>query len=190
MTELEHPQKESLEKCVQYLILGIGEDPEREGLLKTPARVVKALMEMTRGYSQKPKEILSAQFEPDNYDEMVVLRNIEFTSMCEHHMLPFTGIATVGYIPGAKIVGLSKLARLVDCFANRLQVQERMTAEIALSLEEHLAPRGTGVIVEAQHSCMRCRGIRKSGASMLTSYLTGCMKEEASCRQEFLSFRK
>jgi GTP cyclohydrolase I len=179
--------KEEAEKAVYTLLLFIGENPEREGLKDTPKRVVKSLLEMTCGYNQDPKEILSTQFEPENYDEMIVLRDIEFKSLCEHHKLPFSGVATVGYIPSKKIVGLSKLARLVDCFANRLQVQERLTHQIAHALEEHLEPIGTGVLVKAHHSCMSCRGIKKSGATMITSSLTGVMRKDPACRHEFLS---
>lgn len=187
LDDLSKEQKIELFSSVQKLLLSIGEDPGREGLIKTPERVVKALFEMTQGYDQNPKEILSAQFEPGNYDEMVILRDIEFKSLCEHHMLPFSGVATVGYIPSKKIVGLSKLARLVDCFANRLQVQERLTHQIAHALEVHLEPIGTGVLVKAHHSCMSCRGIKKSGATMITSSLTGVMRKDPACRHEFLS---
>lgn len=185
--DLSEGQKFELFDCVQKLLISIGEDPQREGLIKTPERVVKALFEMTKGYDQDPKQILSTQFEPERYDEMVILRDIEFKSLCEHHMLPFSGVATVGYIPSKKIVGLSKLARLVDCFANRLQVQERMTHQIAHALEEHLQPLGTGVLVKAHHSCMSCRGVKKSGAKMITSSLTGVMRTDPACRHEFLS---
>lgn len=174
--------------AVQNLLIGIGEDPERDGLRDTPARVVKALAEMTEGYQQDPKTILSKQFDNDGkYDQMIILTDIDFVSLCEHHMLPFYGKAGVAYVPGNnKIVGLSKLARLVECFARRLQVQERMTQQIADALDAELQPIGVGVIIKAHHSCMSCRGIKKAGASMITSSLKGVLKEDLSARQEFL----
>ena len=171
------------------ILLGrvIYEDPTREGLLDTPARVVKALGQMTEGYGQDPREILGTTFDTDGYDEMVVLRGIDFVSLCEHHMLPFIGTAAVGYVPGERVVGLSKLARLVDCFSRRLQIQERMTKEIADAVMEVLSPQGVGVVVSAHHSCMGCRGVRKPGASMVTSYLAGVMRDNVAARAEFLA---
>lgn len=182
--------KDHMHQAVEFLLKAIGENPDREGLLKTPARVVKALFEMTEGYHTSAKEILeSATFNKEGYDQMVVLKNINFTSMCEHHMLPFTGTATVGYIPADRVVGLSKLARLVDCFAHRLQIQERLTSEIANALEEHLKPLGVGVIIEAHHSCMSCRGVRKDDSIMVTSALLGAMLQPEP-RSEFLRLRQ
>ncbi len=178
----------SLEGAVRVLLRRVvWEDPEREGLLDTPARVVKALGQMTEGYQQDPVEILGTTFDTEGYDEMVVLRGIDFVSLCEHHMLPFTGTAAVGYVPGSRVVGLSKLARLVDCFARRLQIQERMTKEIADAVMEVLSPQGVGVVVAAHHSCMGCRGVRKPGASMVTSYLQGVMRDNVAARAEFLA---
>ena len=170
------------------ILLGrvVWEDPEREGLLDTPRRVINALQEMTSGYGQDPQEVLGTTFEKDGYDEMVVLRGIDFVSLCEHHMLPFTGTAAVGYVPGDRVVGLSKLARLVDCFARRLQIQERMTKQIADAVMEVLQPKGVGVVVAAHHSCMGCRGVRKAGADMVTSSLAGVMRKDAAARAEFL----
>lgn len=172
---------------VKSLLLLVGEDPTREGLLKTPARVVKAFREMTEGYSQDPVEILGTVFDAENYDQMIVLNGIRFTSICEHHLLPFIGTAMVGYIPDQVIVGLSKLSRLVEVFARRLQVQERLTSQIADSFNEVVHPIGVGVVVKAQHQCMACRGVRKSDSVMVTSKLIGRMRDP-EVRQEFLQF--
>jgi GTP cyclohydrolase I len=169
---------------IQNLLRFIGEDPGRDGLVDTPKRVVKAFREMTEGYWQSPSEILTARFEAD-YDEMVILRDIDFTSLCEHHLLPFVGTATVAYIPQDQVVGLSKLARLTHCFSRRLQLQERMTTQIADAIVEHLNPVGVGVIVKAGHQCMACRGVKVAGATMVTSALRGEF-HEASVRAEFL----
>jgi len=173
------------ERAIRTVLAMLGEDPLREGLLDTPRRVIKALVEMTRGYHENPVEILKARFEAD-YDQMVVLRGIGFTSLCEHHLLPFIGTATVGYIPRDRVVGLSKLARLTLCFARRLQLQERMTTQIANALAEHLKPLGVGVVVRAEHQCMACRGVKASGATMVTSALLGEMREDPAVRAEFL----
>ncbi|MDB5038946.1 MAG: cyclohydrolase [Bacteriovoracaceae bacterium] len=174
------------EEAIAELIKLIGENPEREGLLKTPHRFVKAFVELTSGYSDDPKKILASTF-TDTCDEMVVVREIPFWSLCEHHMLPFHGVATVGYLPKGKIIGLSKIARLVHCFAKRLQVQERLTQEIANALMEAVQPHGVGVVIAATHSCMEMRGI-KSPAEMVTSCLLGDFRE-VSTRAEFLSMR-
>jgi len=185
--ELEELDPEIALDAVQTLLLYVGEDPARAGLRDTPSRVLRSLAELTQGYQLDPREILERTF-PDEYDEMVVLRGVTFTSLCEHHMLPFVGVASVGYVPapGAGVVGLSKLARLVACFAQRLQVQERMTTQIADALEECLTPLGSGVLVEAHHSCMGCRGVRQPGALMVTSSLRGAMRDEPETRAEFL----
>lgn len=171
--------------AVRQLLAWVGEDPTRDGLLDTPKRVCKALREMTSGYDANIAEILSTSFDVQ-YDSMVVVRDVPFASMCEHHMLPFTGTATVGYIPTERIVGLSKLARLVDAYANRLQVQERMTNQIADALLTHVQPLGCGVVVRGNHSCMCNRGIKKSG-EMVTSTLHGAMRTDPIVRQEFLA---
>lgn len=170
--------------AVVRLLQHIGEDPSREGLLDTPKRVVKALKELTEGYGKNAAEVLGTTFsEPQ--DEMVVVSGIEFSSLCEHHLLPFTGTATVAYVPGDRIVGLSKIARLVEMYARRLQVQERMTQQIAQAIEEHLGAQGVGVVVHGVHSCMANRGIKKR-ATMTTSCLLGVMRDKHSARHEFL----
>lgn len=174
------------EDAIVRLLEYVGENPEREGLLDTPARVLRAFGEMTEGYGVDVGELLSHTF-GDRCDEMVVVRAIEFTSLCEHHLLPFVGTATVAYVPGERVVGLSKVARLVDAYARRLQVQERLTVQIASAIEEHLAPLGVGVVVEAHHSCMGCRGVRKPGARMVTSAMLGVFRTKPEARSEFLA---
>jgi len=174
-------------EAVRTLLRYMGEDPEREGLLETPDRVCRAWVEMTEGYRLNPEKVLSTTFEGSS-DEMVVLKDIEFTSCCEHHLLTFSGKAHVAYLPSnGRIVGLSKLARIVDVFAKRLQVQERMTQQIADAIKIHLQPHGVAVVVEGQHSCMCVRGVRKQGASMVTSSLQGVFRDNASTRAEFMS---
>lgn len=170
---------------VRRILQYIGEDPNRDGLKETPHRVVKALKEMTGGYKEKPEDILSKTFD-EPYDEVVISSGIPFTSLCEHHMLPFSGTADVGYIPG-KVVGLSKLARLVDCFARRLQIQEKMTRQIADSIQTALQARGVAVVIKAEHSCMACRGVKKSGTKMVTSAMLGAFRDKPEARQEFLA---
>ncbi len=172
-------------QAVVQLLQWIGERPEREGLLDTPQRVARALREMTRGYHDDPKQILSTTFEVA-YDQMVVLREVRFQSLCEHHMLPFMGTASVGYLPRDRVVGLSKLARLVRCYAHRLQVQERMTTEIAEAIAKHLECLGVGVVVRARHSCMGHRGIRQPDAEMVTSAMLGVFRDNSGTRAEFL----
>jgi GTP cyclohydrolase I len=179
-------QIEKAEDAVRELLRFMGEDIQREGLKKTPHRVAKAFRELTAGYHMNPREILSTTF-AEKCNEMVVVRQISFWSLCEHHMLPFHGTATVGYLPKDRIVGLSKIGRLVHCFARRLQVQERMTEEIANSLMDALNPHGVGVIVRATHTCMEMRGV-KTAAEMMTSCLLGQFREPAT-RAEFLSLR-
>lgn len=174
------------EDAVRKLLTFIGEDAGREGLERTPHRVIKSLKELTSGYNQNPKEILSTVFSQD-VDEMVIVKDIEFWSLCEHHMLPFHGYATVGYLPRKKIVGLSKIGRLVHCFARRLQVQERLTEEVAHSMMKHLDPLGVGVIIKARHTCMNMRGVKTPGL-MITSCLLGDFREAAT-RAEFLAHR-
>lgn len=179
-------------EAVRTILRFLGEDPDREGLQGTPGRVIRAWTEMTEGYGQEPAKVLKTSDGKDGfndvagYDGMVVLSDIPFHSTCEHHMLPFTGLADVGYIPaeGGPVVGLSKLARLVDVFARRLQVQEKMTAEIAKSLQEELQPLGVAVRLRATHQCMTCRGVRKTGASMGTAVLLGRFRDHA-VRAEF-----
>ena len=183
--------EEHAQQAVVTLLEHIGEDPGRNGLKDTPRRVVKALLEMTRGYQADVATILGVTFDV-TFDEMVVLTDIPFNSLCEHHMLPFTGTATVGYIPGPAggVVGISKLARLVEAHAHRLQIQERMTDDIAKDLNHYLYPKGVGVVIQAHHQCMSCRGVRLPNTTMITSALTGAMKDEPEARAEFLAFTR
>lgn len=174
-------------QIIREMLLAIGENPDREGLRDTPKRVVKSWGELFAGYTQDPKEILSTRFEQGACDELVLLREIEFTSMCEHHMLPFRGVAHVGYLPTGKVVGLSKLARLVDCFARRLQIQEQLTMQIADTITEVLQPKGVGVVIEAHHQCMSCRGVGKQKTVMVTSAMRGVLRENQAARAEFLT---
>lgn len=173
-------------QAVRSLLKYIGENPDREGLLETPSRVVRSYDELFAGYVQDPAELFKV-FDSDGYDEMIVVRGVNYQSVCEHHMLPVEGIATVGYIPNGKVIGLSKLARLVDIFARRLQLQERMTIQITNCIEEHLQPKGAGCVLQARHLCLSCRGARKENASMITSSLTGVFKSDQASRAEFLS---
>ncbi len=186
--EVDHPgaSANGPTDAVMRLLEFLGQDPKRDGLKDTPSRVVRALKEMTCGYQENPKEILSRVFE-EAFDEVVVVRGIPFTSLCEHHMLPFTGTADIGYLPNGKVVGLSKLARLVDCFSKRLQIQERLTREIAEAIKEYLLPRGVGVVVTAEHSCLACRGVKKPGVEMVTSMMLGIFREKPEARAELLS---
>jgi GTP cyclohydrolase IA len=177
------------EAAVRTLLRWAGEDPRREGLLETPKRVVEAYRDWFSGYSIDPREYLQRTFEEmAGYDEMIVLRDIEFESHCEHHMAPIIGKAHVGYLPTNKVVGISKLARVVDAFARRFQVQEKMTAEIASCIDEVLQPRGVGVVIEAAHECMTTRGVHKRGVSMITSKMLGAFRDDARTRSEFLTF--
>lgn len=176
-----------VETAVRSLLVGLGEDVEREGLRETPARVARAYREMLAGYDADPAKLLRQEFATDGYDEMVTLRGVPFYSLCEHHILPFTGTATVAYIPDGRVVGLSKLARLVECFARRLQIQERMTAQIGNALQEHLNPKGYGVTLRAVHLCMCARGVAKPGSEMITSAVGGLIKTDEKARSEFIS---
>jgi GTP cyclohydrolase I len=187
----EKPTREQAEEAVRTLLKWAGDDPTREGLLDTPKRVVKAYEEFFKGYDGNPKEILSTTFEEvAGYDEMIVLRDINFNSHCEHHMVPFTGKVHVAYLPKSKVVGLSKLARLVDVYAHRLQIQEKFTAEIANTLNDILHPKGVAVVVEATHMCMTMRGVKKHGTVMQTSKLLGLFRSDPRTRQEFFSLLK
>ncbi|HXW10305.1 MAG TPA: GTP cyclohydrolase I FolE [Steroidobacteraceae bacterium] len=177
------------EAAVRTLLRWAGEDPAREGLLDTPRRVVEAYTDWFSGYAVDPREYLSRTFEEvGGYDEMVVLRDIEFESHCEHHMAPIIGRAHVGYLPTGKVVGISKLARVVEVFARRFQVQEKMTSEIARCINDVLQPTGVGVVIEAVHECMTTRGIHKRGVSMITSKMLGTFRSDARTRNEFLTF--
>ncbi len=177
------------EDAVRTLLRWAGEDPQREGLLDTPKRVVKAYGEWFSGYALDPDEYLARTFEEvAGYDEMIVLRDIEFESHCEHHMAPIIGRVHVGYLPAGKVVGISKLARVVEAYAKRFQVQEKMTAQIAGCIRRVLAPLGVGVVVDASHECMTTRGVHKRGVSMVTSTMLGSFREDARTRAEFLRF--
>jgi len=181
--------KAEAEDAVRTLLRWAGEDPSREGLLETPKRVAEAYGDWFSGYAIDPRDYLQRTFEEmAGYDEMVVLRDIEFESHCEHHMAPIIGKAHVGYLPTSKVVGISKLARVVDVFARRFQVQEKMTAEIARCIEDVLQPRGVGVVIEATHECMTTRGVHKRGVSMITSKMLGAFRDDARTRAEFLTF--
>ena len=174
--------------AVRTILDSVGEDPDREGLKGTPDRVARSYEELLSGYARDPLEVLKVDFAAGGYDEMIVCREIDFFSLCEHHMLPFYGTATVGYIPGnGRVVGLSKLARLVELYARRLQIQERMTEQITCALWDALEPRGVGVVVRASHFCMISRGVNKQRAEMVTSRLMGAMRDHADARSEFLS---
>ncbi|WP_429499870.1 GTP cyclohydrolase I FolE [Robbsia andropogonis] len=188
MTDTIKPTREEAEKAVRTLIRWAGDDPDREGLLDTPSRVVRSYDEFFAGYAIDPATLLSTTFsEVDGYDEMVVLKDIRFESYCEHHMVPIIGKAHVAYLPNQRVVGLSKLARLVDAYAKRLQIQEKMTVQIADTLNATLEPKGVAVILEAAHQCMSTRGVHKAGSTMVTCRMLGAFREDASTRREFLS---
>jgi GTP cyclohydrolase I len=174
------------QSAVRDMLELVGEDPDRDGLVKTPERVERAMRWLTRGYDLDAAEVIGDALFEETHQNMIVVRDIEFYSMCEHHMLPFFGKAHVAYIPDGRIVGLSKVARVVDVFARRLQVQERLTDQIAEALDDALAPRGVGVVLEASHFCMMMRGVEKQGSRTLTSALRGAFREDASTRDEFL----
>jgi GTP cyclohydrolase IA len=175
------------EELFRELLRRIGENPDREGLRRTPARIIRSWHELFSGYGQSADDLLVAQFHAAQYDEMVLLRGVEFCSTCEHHMLPFYGEAHIAYVPRRKIVGLSKLARLLDVFARRLQVQERLTWQVASELERVLNPKGVAVMLEGTHQCMSCRGVRRREGRMITSCLLGVFKQSGASRAEFLS---
>ena len=182
------PTRQQAEDAVRVLIRWAGDDPEREGLIDTPSRVAKSYDEFFAGYSIDPAELLTTTFsEVDGYDEMVVLKDIRFESYCEHHMVPIIGKAHVAYLPDKRVVGLSKLARLVDAYAKRLQIQEKMTVQIADTLNATLHPKGVAVMLEASHQCMSTRGVHKAGSSMVTSRMLGAFRDDPSTRREFLS---
>ena len=182
------PTKEEVKEAVKTLIKWAGDDPTREGLLETPNRVVKSYQDFFSGYDEDPREILSKKFrEVEGYDEMIVLKDIRLESHCEHHMVPFIGKAHVGYLPNNKIVGLSKLARVVELFSKRLQIQEKLTAQIANAIDEILKPKGVGVIIEASHLCIATRGVRKETSRMVTSRMLGLFRDNSDTRKEFLN---
>lgn len=185
------PSREEAEAAFRTIIRWAGADPDRPGLLETPSRAARAFREYFAGYEQDPLEILNKTFdETGGYEEMVVLRGISFQSHCEHHLAPIIGQAWVAYVPNGRVVGLSKLARVVDAYAKRLQIQERMTSEIASAVQEVLQPQGVGVVIKAIHHCLSSRGVQKVGAEMVTSCMLGCFRDNAPTRQEFLAMTK
>ena len=175
------------ERAVKTLIKYIGEDPDREGLIDTPKRVIKSFREFYSGYAQNPEELLSKTFEEvEGYNDIVLLKNINFESHCEHHMVPIIGRATIGYYPNKRVVGISKLARVLDMFAKRLQTQETMTAQILSCIDNILLPRGTGVFIDAEHHCMSTRGVLKNNVRMTTNQFSGCFLEDVNLQDRFL----
>jgi GTP cyclohydrolase IA len=189
-TEIVIPEtagSESIADLVRKMLVQIGEDPSREGLRRTPERFEKALRFLTSGYRQDPEKLLNGAMFSVCYDEMVVVKDIEVYSLCEHHLLPFFGRCHVAYIPSKKVVGLSKIARLVNMFARRLQIQERLTSQIAKAIQDHLSPEGVGVIIEARHLCMVMRGVEKQNSMATTSAMLGAFRENKQTRDEFLS---
>jgi GTP cyclohydrolase I len=185
---IERPTREAVEDAVRTLIAWTGDDPNREGLVNTPSRVARAFQELYAGYDHEPSEVLATTFRDiGGFEDMVLVRDIPFYSHCEHHMVPFMGKAHIAYYPVDGVVGLSKLARLVDIYARRLQTQETLTAQVADSLERYLGARGVAVMIEAEHLCMSMRGVQKAGSSTMTSRFTGIFKEDAAEREKFLS---
>jgi GTP cyclohydrolase I len=183
------PNQSDAEEAVRTLIRWAGDDPAREGLLETPARVARAYKEFFRGYGVDPVGVLKRTFEEtDGYDEMIVLKDMRFESHCEHHMAAIIGRAHIAYLPSKRVVGISKLARLLDVYAKRLQIQEKLTAQIANTLNDVLQPRGVAVVIDASHQCMTTRGVHKPGTSMITSRMLGAFRTDASTRREFLAF--
>ena len=176
-----------MEEEIRYILKALGEDPDREGLAKTPHRVAQALTFLTQGYRQDPAQVINDALFTEDYEEMIVQKDIDFYSLCEHHLLPFFGKAHVAYIPHHKIVGISKLARLVDVYARRLQVQERLTNQIANTIMEKLDPLGVAVVIEAEHLCMRMRGVEKQNSMIITSTLLGAFRTRQETRQEFMT---
>jgi GTP cyclohydrolase I len=182
------PTRAEAEAAIRTLIQWAGDDPDREGLIDTPSRVVRSYEEFYQGYTADPRALLERTFEEvEGYDEIVFLRDIRFESHCEHHMAPIIGRAHVAYLPHQRVIGISKLARLIDVYAKRLQIQEKMTSQIANTINEILQPKGTAVVIEASHQCMTTRGVHKAGVSMVTSTMLGAFREEASTRREFLA---
>ena len=183
------PTIEEAKNAVNTLIEFFGDNPNREGLRETPERFLRGWGELLAGYNQSPEKLMKT-FKEGCCDELVLVKGIDFVSICEHHMLPFTGVAHVGYLPNERIIGLSKIPRLVDVFANRLQVQERLTGQITNSLMEFLKPRGVGCVIKAKHYCLSCRGAKKRGTIMVTSSLTGVIREDPKTRKEFFDLIK
>lgn len=188
MDQIVRPSRSEVEAAFRTIIRWTGDNPDRDGLLDTPARLARAYEEYFRGYTEDPEDILSTTFEEtEGYDEMIALRGIRFESHCEHHIAPIIGRAWVSYIPNGRVVGISKLARIVEVYAKRLQIQEKMTAQIANAIDSVLQPQGVGVVIKAEHHCMTARGIMKPGTDLVTSRMLGVFRESAATRQEFLS---
>lgn len=186
--DAQRPTREEAERAVRTLIRWAGDNPDREGLVDTPERVVRAYEEWFSGYTTDPREILQRTFEEtDGYDEMVILRDVRFESFCEHHIAPILGRAHVAYLPNNRVVGISKLARVVEAYAKRLQIQEKMTAQIANAIQDVLDPQGVAVVIEAQHQCMTTRGVHKPGVAMITSRMLGTFRHNPETRREFLA---
>ncbi|HEX4892496.1 MAG TPA: GTP cyclohydrolase I FolE [Hyphomicrobiaceae bacterium] len=186
--EAARPSRTEAEEAVRTLLRWIGEDPARDGLHETPSRVTRAYGEFFAGYAQDPEAILRKTFEEiEGYDEMIILRGVRFESHCEHHMAPIIGHAWVAYVPNGRVVGISKLARVVEAFSKRLQIQERLTAQIANTINDVLKPQGVGVVIKAKHHCMSTRGVQKPGSDLVTSRMLGCFRDNAMTRQEFLA---
>jgi len=177
----------SYEELVREMLVRLGEDPDREGLARTPARVEKAMNFLVKGYKDDPEVLLRKALFTVNYDEMVIVKDIEMFSLCEHHLLPFFGKVHVAYIPNGKVIGLSKIPRLIEAFSRRLQIQERLTTQIAEAIQNTIEPQGVGVVVEARHLCMMMRGVEKQHSSAVTSSMLGCFRNEEETRTEFLS---
>jgi GTP cyclohydrolase I len=177
----------SFEGLVKEMLVRLGEDPQREGLLRTPARVQKAYEFLTRGYNEDPEAMLKNALFTVSYDEMVIVKDVEMFSLCEHHMLPFFGKVHVAYIPNGKVIGLSKIPRLIEIFSRRLQIQERLTTQIAETIQKVIQPQGVGVVIEARHLCMMMRGVEKQHSAAVTSSMLGCFRDEQETRTEFLS---
>ena len=190
MTLPKPEQGDPIPELISSLLAELGEDPDRDGLKATPERVSRALRELTDGYGTRPQDVIAGAVFEQDYDEMVVVKDIPFYSLCEHHMLPFFGSCHVGYLPKGRVIGLSKIPRLIDVFAHRLQVQERMTKEIAEALNAAVDPRGVGIVVEARHLCMEMRGVQKPGGHMMTSCMLGTFRKDPRTRAEFMALVK
>jgi len=191
VSESLHPTRSEAEEAVRTLIKWMGDDPTREGLIDTPKRVINSYAELFSGYTQDPSEILERTFEEtDGYGDIVLLKDIRVESYCEHHLIPITGVAHVAYIPENRVVGISKLARTVELFSKRLQIQEKLTSQVANAINDTLKPKGVAVLIEAEHGCMTTRGVHKPGVNMVTKTLIGCFKDNSDVRTEFLSLIK